>query len=155
MTVRPAKRDELERVNELRRMVSDLHVNGRPDIFRPGYVTELRERVYALYDADDYDVLVALHDDVICGFAIVNIVKKPLSPYNNERAFYHVEEFGVDESYRRMGAASALVEYMKNAAKALGLSSIELDVWEFNRSALAFYEAAGFSTYRRYMELKL
>ena len=26
-------------------------------------------------------------------------------------------------------------------------------MWEFNRDALAFYEAVGFKTYRRYLEL--
>lgn len=31
----------------------------------------------------------------------------------------------------------------------------ELDVWSFNRSAQAFYEAAGFQEYRRHMELQL
>ena len=36
-----------------------------------------------------------------------------------------------------------------------GFTRIELDLWEFNRDALKFYEAAGFSTYRRHMELWL
>ena len=36
-----------------------------------------------------------------------------------------------------------------------GFDRIELNMWEFNRDALAFYEAAGFVTYRRYLELKL
>lgn len=30
-----------------------------------------------------------------------------------------------------------------------------LNMWEFNREALEFYEALGFAAYRRYMELKL
>ena len=32
---------------------------------------------------------------------------------------------------------------------------LELNMWEFNQGALAFYEAEGFETYRRYMEAKL
>ena len=59
----------------------------------------------------------------------------------------------MDEAYRRKGAASALIAYMKDDAKAKGLNKIELDVWEFNEGALAFYEAAGFTAYRRYMEM--
>lgn len=155
ITVRSALRGELERVNELRRMVNSLHVNGRPDIFRPGFGEELCGRVYELFDSGDYDILVAVEDDVICGFAVVNIVQKPLSPYNNARSFYHVEEFGVDEAYRRRGVATAMVEYMKRDAKDKGLDRVELDVWAFNAEALAFYEAAGFTTYRRYMEMKV
>lgn len=37
LTVRYAKFDELPRVNELRRTVSELHAEGRPDIFRPAF----------------------------------------------------------------------------------------------------------------------
>ena len=44
--VRYAKRDELECVNKMRAEVNELHVNGRPDIFRPGFRTELQQRIY-------------------------------------------------------------------------------------------------------------
>ena len=153
MIVRPAMRDELERVNELRRMVNDMHVKGRPDIFRPGFVAQLQQRVYDLYDSGEAQVIVAAADGVIVGYAITNVIHRPLSPYNLERSYYHVEEFGVDEKHRRMGAATALIAYMRDDAKAKGLNKIELDMWSFNDSALAFYEAVGFTTYRRYMEM--
>ena len=40
-------------------------------------------------------------------------------------------------------------------AKEKGFSRIELNMWEFNQDALAFYEAAGFKTFRRYMEMMI
>ncbi|MBQ8030721.1 MAG: hypothetical protein IJ260_04225 [Butyrivibrio sp.] len=40
-------------------------------------------------------------------------------------------------------------------AKEKGFSRIELNMWEFNQNALAFYEAAGFKTFRRYMEMMI
>ena len=40
-------------------------------------------------------------------------------------------------------------------AKEKGFHRIELNMWEFNRGALAFYESIGFETYRRYMEIML
>ena len=153
INVRPAHRNELARVNELRRQVNDVHVNGRPDIFRSGFSDELRDHVYEQFDSGEYTVLVAEADGRIVGFAVTTVVHKPLSPYSNARSFYRVDEFGVDEAFRRRGVATALVEYMKIDANSKGLGKIELDMWEFNRSALAFYEAAGFSTYRRYMEM--
>ena len=92
---------------------------------------------------------------MICGFACVEYVRKPETAYGLARAYYHVAEFGVDLPYRRQGAATELVAYMKQDAAARGFSRIELDVWAFNEDALAFYEAAGFETYRRHMELQL
>lgn len=153
--VRSARREELERVNELRRQVNEVHVNGRPDIFRPGFGGELQRRVYDCFEDPDMNVIVAVKDDVISGFAIVQAISKPLSTYNLPRSFYHVEEFGVDEDHRREGVATALVDFMKRDAKIKGLKKIELDMWEFNQGAMRFYEQVGFQTYRRYMELPL
>ena len=72
-----------------------------------------------------------------------------------ERDYLDIDEFGVDESHRRKGVASAMISYIRDYAKKQGYTRIELNMWEFNRDALAFYEAAGFVTYRRYLEMKL
>ena len=45
--------------------------------------------------------------------------------------------------------------FIKADAKLHGFDRIDLNMWEFNENALAFYEAMGMKTYRRYMELKL
>ena len=153
--VRIAKPEEFPEINEIRRMVNDVHVNGRPDIFRAGFCQELQDHVYVQAEKEDSDVVVALVDGEIAGFATVEYVHRPESPYNLARDYYHVEEFGVSEKHRREGVATALVNYMKEEARAKGFPRIELDMWEFNQGALAFYEAAGFETFRRYMEIKL
>ncbi len=153
--VRLAVPEELPRVNELRRQVNELHVRGRPDIFRPGFCEELEQYLYQKAARGDYYVFVALLDGVICGFARVEYVEKPQSPYNNARRFCHVEEIGVDAAFRHRGVGSALLERIRQDAMDRGFDRIELDMWEFNTGALAFYEQAGFKTYRRYMELNV
>ena len=153
--VRPARREELEAVNALRRMVNDVHVQGRPDIFRPGFNEALQRHVYDEFDDESTGILVALAGGEILGFATVQYIRRPESPYCLAREFYRVEEFGVAPEHRRQGVATALVDYMRADAKARGFARIELDVWAFNEGALAFYEAAGFTTYRRYMEIDL
>ena len=40
-------------------------------------------------------------------------------------------------------------------AKESGFDRIELNMWEFNEDAREFYDALGFKTYRRYMEMKI
>ena len=153
--VRPARRDELEAVNVIRKQVNDIHVNGRPDIFRKGFCEEMKEHIFEAFDAENAGVLVALLDGTVCGFAAVQYLVKPLSPYNLERNIYRVEEFGVDERFRRRGVGAALVGFLKTDAKKKGYGKIELDMWAFNDSAYAFYRAMGFETFRRYMELNL
>lgn len=151
--VRLATFEELSRVNEIRRYVNDVHVAGRPDTFRPGFSRELEQVLYRRFEAENWNILVAVLDGEIAGFASVEYLDRPESPYNRARKMYHVEEFGVDPAFHRRGAATALVEYMKRDAAQRGYPRIELDMWEFNQGALAFYENVGFTTYRRYMEL--
>ena len=153
--VRPALESELCRINELRREVNELHVQGKPEQFRPGFCGALQMRLYEQFFSDDCIVLAALREGEVCGFAVVEIVSRPETPYNNAQRLYRVDEFGVGEGYRRQGVATALVDYMKADAKAKGFGRIDLDMWEFNQGALRFYEQAGFKTTRRYMELKL
>ncbi|MBQ9120385.1 MAG: GNAT family N-acetyltransferase [Lachnospiraceae bacterium] len=151
--VRLARREELARVNELRRQVNDVHCEGRPDIFRPGFGREMQELIDAMWEGENSDVLVAVRDDVICGVACVDYVERPMTPYSLERRFYHVNEFCVDENCRRQGVGTELMTFIREHAKEKGFERIELDMWEFNEGARKFYESQGFRTYRRYMEL--
>ena len=146
---------DLPAVNRLRRMVNDLHVAGRPDIFKPGFCEALESHAADYLSSESNDILVAEAEGQIAGFAMVDYILKPESPYNLPRRFYHVAEIGVDTAFRRQGVATALMEYMKADAHSRGFGRIELDVWAFNASARAFYEKAGFATYRYFMELPL
>ena len=153
--IRYAAREDLPQVNELRSQVNRLHAEGRPDIFRPGFCEELRERVYAEFEGEDSDVIVAVNGGTVCGFLIARYIRRPESPYCHPREFCRVEEFGVSPAYRRQGIGTALIAFCAEEAKEKGFSKMELDVWEFNEDAREFYKAAGFQTYRRYMELNV
>jgi len=153
--VRYAKREDLPRVNELRKQVNDLHVEGRPDIFKPGFDQEMQDLLYKIFESDNMNVIVAERGGVICGFACVQYVHKPESPYSFARHFYDVDEFCVDKAYRRQGVATELIDFIRQEAKTKGFDRVELNMWEFNEGARAFYEAVGFTTYRRYMEMEI
>ena len=155
MIVRLAGENELDRVNELRRQVNDLHVAGKPDVFKPGFSQELRDYLRVIWDDPEQDIVVAELDGKIVGFAVLHHIRKPENPFMFERDFLDIDEFCVDEACRRMGAASAMIEFIKTYARQKGFSRLELNMWEFNQGALAFYEAAGFKTFRRYMEMML
>ncbi|MCM1040073.1 MAG: GNAT family N-acetyltransferase [Ruminococcus sp.] len=152
LIVRFAKREELESVNIIRKQVNEVHVRGRSDIFREDGWQFIEPLLYTRFDEENSDVMVAAMGDEIVGFAVVQYIVRPESPYNKERRFFHIEEFGVDENHRRKGIATAIIDFVKEEAKKRGFKRIELDMWEFNDGALAFYESAGFKTFRRYME---
>lgn len=152
LVIRYAKREELESVNKLREQVNEVHVNGRPDIFRADGWPLIEPNIYTRFDEDNSGVIVADLEGEIVGFAVVQYILRPETSFVKARRFYHIEEFGVDENHRRKGIATALIKFAKEDAKKRGFERIELNMWEFNEGALAFYESVGFKTYRRYME---
>ena len=155
MTVRFAKREDLEQVNVLRKQVNDLHVAGRPDIFKPGFSEELRDYIYLCFEDPRKKIVVYESEGRILGFALLNHITRPENPFMHERDFLDIDEFAVDEAHRRKGIATEMIRFIREYAKDEGFSRLELNMWEFNQDALLFYEAAGFTTYRRYLEIKL
>ena len=155
MTVRFATEADLPAVNRLRREVNDLHVAGRPETFTPGFCPELENYLYTIMDDPDLDVVVAEEAGEIRGFAVLHEIHRPENPFKLADRFLDIDEFGVAEAWRRRGVGTALIDFCRASAKERGFDRLELNMWEFNRGALAFYEAVGFTTYRRYMEIKL
>ena len=155
MTVRFANEKDLPAVNRLRREVNDLHVAGRPETFKPGFCPELENYIHTIMADPALDLVVAEESGEICGFAVLHEFRKPENPYKLADEYLDIDEFGVAEAWRRRGVGMALIDFCRAVARERGFPRLELNMWEFNRGALAFYEAAGFTTYRRFMEMKL
>ena len=155
MAARFAREEELPRVNELRRQVNDLHVAGRPDLFKPGFSQELQDYIYAVWRDPDKEIAVCEREGAICGFAVLHRVKRPETPFRLAMSYLDIDEFCVDAACRRQGVGAELMAFVRDWAKEQGFHRLELNMWTFNEEALAFYEALGFTTYRRYMELPI
>lgn len=155
LKIRFAKKSDLEGVNAVRRQVHMVHAEGRPDIFRKKFGRKLSDHIFFYHSGKLSKIVVAKSEESIVGFAVLEIVHKPRSPYNKARSYLRVTEFGVDENHRRQGIGKRLFDFIKVYAAENNFDTIELDVWEFNEGALHFYESQGFATYRRYMEFKL
>ena len=153
MIIRFAKEAELDQVNVLRKQVNDIHVEGKPEVFKAGFGAELRDFIYDIWADPEQKIVVADMDGMICGFAVLHHINRPENPFMKERDFLDIDEFCVDAGHRRKGVASEMISFIKNYAREKGFHRIELNMWEFNQDALAFYEASGFKTYRRYLEM--
>ena len=155
MEIRFAKKEELEKVNLIRKQVSDLHSEGRPDIFYPDFKGEICNCIYDIFNDETKKIIVAVEKAEICGMAIIQEIRKPAGVYQKARDYIEIDQFGVKDTFRRQGVATKLIDFIKEYARAQGFPKLELNMWEFNQDALAFYEAVGFNTYRRYMELEV
>ena len=153
MEIRFAKPEDFDAVNILRKQVNDLHVSGKPEVFKAGFDDELRDRIHVVAADPAQAIVVADQEGQIVGYAILNHIRRPENPFMLERNYLDVDEFGVDAAHRRQGIGTALIDFARAYAAQRGIPRLELNMWEFNREALEFYEAVGFTTYRRYMEM--
>ena len=150
--VRFARKEDYEAINALRAPVCALHSNGYPALFKPVFAKDHQERVLKMMEDPEQDVLVEEENGQLLGFAMVEYIKREET--NSIYAVHeaHIVEIGVDETSQGKGIGTALIQAVKDAAKVRGCRSVQLDVWEFNKSALRFYEKLGFVTLRRKME---
>lgn len=151
ITIREAGMEEMPRIAAMKKQIHDVHVAGRPDLFQPMVeASAFEEHV----ENRGLRLLLAEMEGEAVGYALIHRLERAANPYMKERSCLHVEEFCVDESHRRCGIGQALMKAVREIAKAENLPRIELDTWAFNEGAKQFYEAAGFSTFRYFMEMK-
>ena len=155
MNIRFSNENDLDSVNELRKQVSSLHAAGKPEVFKPEFSQEVRDFLYQIWNDPEQEIVVAEKDCRVCGYAVLHHITRPENPAKWEQNFLEIDEFGVDETCRRQGIATEMISFIREYAAQKGYSHIELNMWEFNKEALAFYEAVGFVTYRRFMEMTL
>jgi len=69
------------------------------------------------------------------------------------RKYIHINDISVAESHRGQGIGRFLMEKIRQWTQEQGISEIELQVWERNKSAIGFYERLGYQPWRRTMRL--
>lgn len=130
------------------------HVAAIPGIFRNVEPAVPQEYFAQLVTGDDSDIIVAEVGDTIVGYAVLlhrHATRDMLVP----RSYAHIENFGVAAAYRREGIGRQLIEACVARARERGATSLELDCWEANQEAMAFYTSIGMRVTRRYFALDI
>ena len=153
MIIRDLTIADFDAVNDLFMQLHDLHVEHRPDLYRridKPATTRAWDYEASLEDKDII-MLGAEADGKIVGFCITEIRRsesKALVP----RISAHIKNLAVDRNYRRQGIGKALYDAAVTRGKAYGAGAVELEVFSFNDSAIAFYRSLGMTVQSCTME---
>jgi diamine N-acetyltransferase len=132
--------------------VDSLHRQALPHVFRAVAGCALEWDYFeAALDAPEADWLLAERAGEIIGFANVRIQHAPDRPALVSRRFVEVDSLGVRADHQHAGIGRALMARVTDWAAAHGIDELQLNVWEFNRNAIGFYEALGYVAERRTM----
>ena len=154
MLIRPVEKRDIPRIYELLGQILRLHAELRPDIFRADREKYDAVELEALLTRPDRPSFVAEEDSVCVGYALCEI-RQPAAPQMLPRKALYLDDLCVDSAFRGRGIGRALVAFIREYAAEIGADALELNVWEANADAKAFYEKLGFKTQCRHMELKL
>jgi ribosomal protein S18 acetylase RimI-like enzyme len=154
--VRPARATDYEELCRLMEQVDALHREHLPHLFQePAGPVRDRDYIADLIQDEHVGLFVAAASVGLLGFVHVLVRQTPPIPLFVDRRFGIIDNLGVDPDFRRTGVGRALMEQAHDWAIRKGAESVELNVYEFNDPAIAFYEKLGYKGAARRMTLPL
>ena len=153
--IRKLTERDYDQVIELYVQLEELHVQARPDCFSH----RDKEKIYPK-DAFLHNLSYpgGLELGVFDGDRIVGILRATLweeSFMRKDLKTVCLDNIFVLPSYRRRGIAAKLFTEVEAWAVEQGAVRLELHTWEFNKGAVAMYEAMGMTPQRYVFEKKL
>ena len=132
--------------------VSACHVDAVPWMFRTPEGEIFSREHYESLIADEQTYFVLAIDDGRAVGAVNAIIRESVDiPILRPRHYLKVNDIAVLTEYRSQGIGSRLLSEVEVWGRARGIHEIELQVWDFNESAKAFYAKRGFDTVSRVM----
>lgn len=156
VTIRPAADDDYDGLAAVYIEVDELHREALPRMFRAPDGPALGRAYFAsMLAGEDSALIVADRGGAIVGFARLQARLAPDTPYHRPRRWVEVDTLAVLSEVQRGGVGRALMLAAESWARERGIAEIELNVYEFNRRAIAFYERIGYVTQSRRMRRSL
>ena len=154
--VRKATDADYEALCELFDEVDALHRDYLPDIFqKPEGPVRQRDYYRELIGDEDVGLFVAEAGENIIGFVHAAVRDAPAIPVFVPRRYAIVDSIAVKSGFRNRGIGQRLMSVVHEWAIAKDATSIELNVYEFNETAIAFYHRLGYETLSRRMRKSL
>ena len=151
VTVRSATPADYKSLYLIFAELDEQHAGILPEVFRRASFKEVSQHLNSLLSEADNSLLVAESGREVVGFIRLSIRESPSVPIMVPRRYAHVNDIAVRKDFQRRGAGEALILEAEKWAKSKGVNTLELNVWEFNRAAFAFYQKMGYVTSSRHM----
>jgi diamine N-acetyltransferase len=156
ISIRKATADDYNTLCELFDEVDALHRDNLPHIFqKPSGSVREQEYYSGLIADENVALLVAQAGERLVGFIHAVCKDTPAIPVLVPRRYAIVDGIGVKAGFQNHGIGRILMDKIQEWAIEKDAISIELNVYEFNRTAISFYERLGYQTFSRRMSKEL
>lgn len=156
LVIREAVPFDYENLCELFDEADKLHRNHLSDRFQaPKGPARDKEFILGLLADQTVEVFVVERDEKLLGLVQVAVKDTPPMSIFVPRCYVVVDTLVVKEGFRHQGIGQELMDKVHHWAISKGASDVELNVYEFNEEAIAFYRQLGYETISQKMSKSL
>ena len=156
ISVRTATAEDYNSLCELFDEGDALHRDNLPHLFqKPGGAARELDYYLGLVADENVALLVAEVGEKLVGFVHAILRDTPAFPIFVPRCYATVEGIVVKSGFQNHGIGKILMDNVQDWATAKGATSIELNVYEFNETAISFYERLGYQSFSRKMSKEI
>jgi len=154
--IRPAGKEDYAGICYLLEQVDWMHIEWYPEYFQPAAPNPTRPEsfIQAFINNADADVLLAIDEAGLVGLCMVEVERPGSLAIQRGRAHVNVDVLVVEYNHRGKGIGRALMEAAKDWAENRTIFEVQLQVYDANEAALAFYEGEGFEPLRHTYRLR-
>lgn len=154
MIIRKAQIKDIPYIHKLLAQVNLVHYNGRPDLFKfANKYTD--DELKMIIDDDSRPILVADYNGEVVGYAFCIYQQNINDNLLTDVKTIYIDDLCVDENRRGQHIGKTLYNAVLNLARETDCYNVTLNVWNFNESALRFYQSLGLTPLKTVMEQKL
>ena len=143
-TIRAAVIGDEDLLARLNSFVQDLHVERRPDHFKPTQLPELVAWYKSLLEKKTARMWIAEEQGRPVGYVLAMFQHVPANPFTQARDWCEIDQIAVDSTHRRRGIARSLVLKTIAEARAAGIQKVEAASWSFNEETHEMFRHLGF-----------
>ena len=143
--IRAAEAEDYDDLCALFAQVDALHRDKLPHLYqKPRGPARAKDYILGRIANEHVGFFVAEAVGVLIGLVDVAVCESPPVSLLVPRRYAVVDSLVVDQRFQRTGVGRALMEQVHRWAAAQGATEVELTVYAFNETALAFYDSLGY-----------
>jgi len=154
--IREATANDYDNLCELFSEIDTLHRVNLPDIFqKPNGAAREKDYYLGLVADENIGLFVVEMDEKLIGFVHVLVRDTPVFPVIIPQHYAVIDGIAVKSEFQNHGIGKMLMEKAQEWATTNGVVFIELNVYEFNKNAISFYERLGYQISSQRMRKKI
>jgi GNAT superfamily N-acetyltransferase len=158
ITIEEARPEHVQPIVEHWKALMEIHKQMDAEFFEDTdlwieeYETTISETIEVA--VSDSKVYVALHNEVVVGYATIYIERFAMPMYNSDPLCV-IGDMMIKEQYRKQGIGELFIEEAKKIAKEFSVKKLMLNVFAKNQIAYGYFQQYGFEDTMYRMTLKI